>query len=118
MSYDLDLSRALTTLVASTAGVTEVYPSGPLGRSVILNLINLAADDETDDAKVALTRDGAGALTVTVTIGVDAAHPVPTTLRAVANSIRAHLVNLEPWETAPIIDVRVSHINTAFSVSG
>jgi len=111
MTYDLDLSRTLTALVASTAGVTEVYPSAPLVRSVVVNLVAAATEEDTSDAKVFIDRDAAGALTVTATIGVDAGYPVPATLRAVGDAVRAHFLNHEPWEKSPVVDVRVSHIN-------
>ena len=111
MTNDLDLSRALTALVASTAGVTEVYPSAPLVRNAVEGLLAVATDEDTTDAKVFIDRDAAGALTVTATIGVDANYPVPATLRAVGDAVRAHFLNHEPWEKSPVVDVRVSHIN-------
>ena len=111
MSDELELSRQLTTVVSTTPGVVEVYPAGSLAQTVVQNLVNIVADDEIPDAKVAVSRAASGVLTVTATIGVAAAHPVPDTLRAVSDAVRQYLDAFDPQDQAPLIDVKVSHID-------
>lgn len=107
---DLDLSRELTAAVADVDGVVGVYPAGPLHRAVGLAIANVASLDEPP-AKVSLTRDRDGGVRVEVAVGVLSAFPVPQTLRAVGDAVRAHL--LAHGETEDL-DVRVSasHIET------
>ena len=116
MSADLELSRQLTSVVASTPGVTTVYASGSLLRSVALNILNATTSADTDDAKVAITRGPAGEATISVTIGVEAGHPVPVTMRRVSDGIRACLlIQSDPVVVVQEIDVKVSRIeNTLF----
>jgi hypothetical protein len=111
VSDDLELSRRLTTIVAQTPGVTDVYVAGSILQAVRLDLVNATSDEASADAKVAVARDTAGIPTVTVTIGVDASHPVPATVRAVSEAVAAHLLAAEPLAVSPVIDVKVSRIS-------
>ena len=108
---DLDLSRELTTLVAEVPGVVGVYPAGPLHRSVGLAVANVVASDETAPAKVSLSRERDGGLRVEVAVGVLSTFPVPQTLRAVGDAVRAHLAPLG-HEGALDLRVSASHIET------
>ena len=107
---DLDLSRELTAVVAAVDGVVGVYSAGPLHRAVGLAIANVTSSDEPP-AKVSLTRERDGGLRVDVAIGVLSAVPVPRTLRAVGDAVRAHLAARGEVAT---LDVRVtaSHIET------
>lgn len=108
---DLDLSRELTTLVSGVPGVVGVYPAGPLHRTVGLAVANATASDDTAPAKVSLTRDREAGLRVEVAVGVLSTFPVPQTLRAVGDAVRAHLAALE--HEGPLdVRVTVSHIET------
>jgi uncharacterized alkaline shock family protein YloU len=107
---DLDLSRELTAVVAAVDGVIGVYGAGPLHRSVGLAIANATSAGDPP-AKVSLTRERDGKLRVEVAIGVLSAVPVPRTLRAVGDAVRAHLAARD--EDAPLdVRVTVSHIET------
>lgn len=108
---DLELSRELTTAVAAVPGVVGVYPAGPLHRTVGLAVANATAADDSAPAKVSLTRTGDAGLRVEVAVGVLSTFPVPLTLRAVGDAVRAHLTGT-PIEGALDVRVTVSHIET------
>ena len=109
MNDDLELSRQLTKVVATTAGVSEVYASGSVLRSIALDIINGATADEVDDAKIAVHHQDTDAVIISATIGVDSVHPVTETLRSVSDAIREYL-NTSALVVSREIDVKVSYI--------
>ena len=112
MNADLDLSRTLTGVVSAVDGVDDVFPSGTIAQAATLTVINVVTDDETDDAKVAVSRDSAGRLAVTATIGVAAGHAAQTVLREVTDALRAALAG-EAAATGPAtIAVKASRIDS------
>ena len=117
MSDDLELSRALTAVVAAVPGVGDLYASGPLVKAVSLALINAVSDDETDDAKVAVSRDASGRLVVMATFSVENGYAARVVLSAVNDALRAHLATSilatrEPAALPAAIEVKVSRIET------
>ena len=112
MTDDLDLSRLLTAVICGVPGVTDVYPTGPLVRSIARELVDVACDDPGREARVAVSRTAGGALSVAATIGVEAGRPVPEALRAVGDAVRAALEARDPTAPPPVIEVRASHIDT------
>ena len=77
-------------------------------------MANATASDDTAPARVALTRERDDVLRVDVAVGVLSTFPVPHTLRAVGDAVRAHLLALETADPGATLDVRVtvSHIET------
>ena len=112
MTDDVELSRRLTGVVSDLPGVTGVYPVGTLVRSIARGLVDAALDEGAADARVAVTRDPGGVLSLAATIGVEAGRPVPEVLRAVGDAIRDAVASAEPDTPPPVIDVRASHIDT------
>lgn len=114
MIEDLDLSRELTRVVASAAGVIDVFAPGGLERVAMLSILNRTTDSETDDAKVSIDRSK-NKLVVCTTIGVDSAYPVRLTLRTVSDAIRDHLTAID---LDTVIDVKVSYIGSRTEDAG
>lgn len=113
MSEDATVSREMTRVICAVPGVVDVFPSRSLVQSIADSLVESATGTAAGDAKVVVSRDDAGVLTATATIGVDAGFPTPDTLRAVGDEVRRHLVAAFPREADPIVNVCVSHIATA-----
>lgn len=116
MNDGLDLSRTLTSIVAAVEGVGDIYPSGSFAQAATLTVVNAISDEQTDDAKVAVSSDGSGQLKITVTIGVAFGHSARETLKAVSDTLRAYLETEVPATQAPSIDVKVSRIETESSI--
>lgn len=110
MKDDLELSRTLTNIVALVEGVGDVFPSGTLAQAVTLTAVNAITSDDTDDAKVAVSRDELAQLDVVVTIGIASGYAAAAVLRAVGDILRAYLEGADPASPAPRIDVKVSRI--------
>jgi hypothetical protein len=118
----LALSATLTEVALATPGVIAVYPTGSLAHTALRQVAALTSDVAADSARVAITRDSSGTLAISINIGVAVTHPVPDTLRAVADAIRIHLSATEtsiaepsvaePSVAAPAIEVRASTIDT------
>lgn len=116
MITDIELSRILTNIVSLVEGVGDVYPSGTFTQTVALTAVNAMADDDTDDAKVAVSRNTSGQCEIMATIGIANGHAAPIVLRAVSDMLRAYLESTEPASPPPTLDVKVSRIETEFSV--
>lgn len=101
MNTDLELSQHLTAVVSSTPGVTAVYASGSPIRAVLRAVADAVSHDGDDAAKVSVTRDRDGSLSVGVTVSVCADKPVPETMRLVGNAVRGFLLT-QPGD-APVI---------------
>lgn len=112
MSADLDLSRSLTAVIAAVPGVGDVYPSGTLAQAVTLTIVNAATDDQTDDAKVAVSRGDSGLLTLTATIGVADGFAARVVLHEVTDALRAYLARQLPDARGADIHLKVSRIET------
>lgn len=101
MNTDLELSQHLTAVVASTPGVTAVYASGSPIRAALRAVADAVSHDGDDAAKVSVSRDRNGSLSVGVTVSVCADKPVPETMRLVGNAVRGFLLT-QPGD-APVI---------------
>jgi hypothetical protein len=108
---ELALSAALTEVALATTGVVAVYPPGSLARAAARQVVALTADVAADSARVAVSRDSSGALTIVVNVGVAGDHAVPDTLRAVADAVRLHLAEADPLAPTPQVEVRASSID-------
>lgn len=101
MSADLGLSRDLTALVASVAGVVEIFSDGPSLHAAAASAAARLAGADAAGARVAVTRHSR-TLAVHASIGVDSALPVPTTVRRVAGAIRDFLSAARPGTQAQV----------------
>jgi hypothetical protein len=106
---ELALSAALTEVALATTGVVAVYPAGSLARAAVRQVVALTADVAADSARVAVSRDSSGALTIVVNVGVAGDHA--DTLRAVADAVRLHLAEADPLAPTPQVEVRASSID-------
>ena len=92
--------------------MAEVYPAAPLVRAIAAELVAHASGEDVDEARVVVERTADGSVSVVVTIGISAGHPVPDVLRCVGDAVRASLTERDPDGVPPAIDVKASRIDT------
>lgn len=108
---DIELAAEVAAVAHRVPGVVALYPAGTLTAAAIRHMAALAAAGDTEAAKIAIVRDDAGLPTIGVKIGVDAAYPVPDTLRAVATAIRTYLIEFAVGDEVPVVEVTVGTID-------
>ena len=113
MTDDLELARRLTALILSHPGVTGVYPSGSLVRSIAAGLVGPTRGEDVDESRVMVDRATGGPTRVVATIGVEAGQPVPDVLRSVGDAVRAALDEQDPLAPPAVVELKASRIDTS-----
>ena len=84
------LSRDLTTLVQSVAGVSTVYSTGPVAAAVVGSVIGTIRGIPVGTRLVGVSESDGG-LEIVVVIGVSATEPAPVVCRRVHDAVVEYL---------------------------